>query len=59
MEVMNGFILSSNLEKLLNLFSQNFDIRYLETKNEKDGVMRNKLLGGKIEKFGNPNLLNS
>lgn len=56
---MNGFILSSNLEKFLNLFSQNFDIRYLETKNEKDGVMRNKLLGGKIEKFGNPNLLNS
>ena len=57
MEFMNGFILSPILEKLRNHFQQNFEIKYFDSKNKKDGVIQNKLFGRKIEEIGNPNLL--
>ena len=40
MGVMNGFILSSNLEKLLNLFSQNCEMKRITTAIKNPGRLR-------------------
>ena len=47
----------SDLEKCRNCFSQNFEIKYFDSKSERRYGYVEEVFGGKIEEFGNPDLL--